>query len=66
MGQVYRAEDTELRRQVAIKVLPPEVADSPERLELVDSGHLPPVEIRNPIISDFLDETLDPVDRGTR
>jgi hypothetical protein len=38
---------------------------APKRLELVDSGHLPPVEIRNPIISDFLDETLGPVDRGT-
>lgn len=34
MGEVYRARDTHLRREVAIKVLPAEVASSPERLAL--------------------------------
>ena len=33
MGEVYRAEDTRLRREVAIKVLPAGFADDPERLE---------------------------------
>ena len=32
MGEVYRATDTNLKRQVAIKVLPASVAADPERL----------------------------------
>jgi serine/threonine protein kinase len=32
MGEVYRAEDTNLDRQITMKVLPDVLAENPERL----------------------------------
>ena len=32
MGEVYRGRDSRLRREVAIKILPAEIADDPDRL----------------------------------
>ena len=36
MGEVYRARDTRLRRDVALKLLPPEVTREPGRLARFD------------------------------
>ena len=35
----------------------------PKQVERTNSGHLPPLEIRTPIINEFLNETLGPVIR---
>jgi len=41
MGEVYRAEDTNLSREVAIKVLPEQFTQDPQRLARAHGGVTP-------------------------
>ena len=38
MGEVFKAEDTKLAREVALKLLPPESVADPERLQRFKAG----------------------------
>ena len=50
MGEVYRARDPRLGRDVAIKVLPVDVASDPERLAAVRAGGARPAALNHPNI----------------
>ena len=50
MGAVYRAFDKKLRRDVAIKVLPAELASNPERLERFKREALAVASLNHPNI----------------
>jgi Tol biopolymer transport system component len=50
MGAVYRAYDPRLRREVAIKVLPPEVSRDPDRLQRFEREALAVARLAHPNI----------------
>jgi serine/threonine protein kinase len=74
MGEVYRAKDTQLERDVAVKVLPEAVSQHPDRLArfereakaVANLSHPNILEIhdfgRDGDILDWLDTYLGPVD----
>jgi serine/threonine protein kinase/tetratricopeptide (TPR) repeat protein len=55
MGEVYRARDSELERDVAIKVLPVEVAQSPDRLARFEKEAKAVARLSHPNILDIHD-----------
>jgi serine/threonine protein kinase len=55
MGEVYRAHDSRLGRDVAIKILPPDVADDPERLRRFESEARAAAALNHPNILSVYD-----------
>src|SRR5262245_51894147 len=62
MGEVYRAHDPRLKRDIAIKVLPDEVASSPDRLARFEREATTVAGLNHPIVTLFSIEEID----GTR
>jgi serine/threonine protein kinase len=50
MGEVYRARDTRLNRDVAIKVLPDALAQDPDRMVIGQIGS-PRIDLMSPALS---------------
>jgi serine/threonine protein kinase len=59
LGEVYRARDTRLGRTVAVKVLPAELADDPERLAALVKLVKPLAELSHPSIAMLFDSGQD-------
>ncbi len=55
MGEVFRAQDTVLGREVAVKVLLPEVADDPDRFERFEREARAVATLKHPNILDIYD-----------
>jgi serine/threonine protein kinase/tetratricopeptide (TPR) repeat protein len=67
MGEVYLAEDTKLDRQIALKVLPPELAADPERLERFEREAKALAALDHPgIVTVFSVESAVPTDDASR
>jgi serine/threonine protein kinase len=60
MGEVYRARDTRLRREVAIKILPAEVSADPGRLARFERESLVLASLNHPHIATIYE--VEPVD----
>ena len=50
MGEVFRARDSRLKREVAIKVLPPAVSSDPDRLRRFEQEALATAALNHPNI----------------
>jgi len=58
MGEVYRALDTKLKREVAIKVLPPQFAEQPERLARFEQEAVLLASLNHPHVAATLADRL--------
>ena len=63
---VYRARDSKLKRDVAIKTLPRDVASDPERLARLDRLHVEAEQLFESILTRRLDKTAGMRAAGTR
>ncbi len=64
MGEVYRAEDTNLSREVAIKVLPEEFTQDPQRLARFEREAKLLASLNHPNIATILDDQGRPNDNS--
>src|SRR4051794_29666806 len=63
MGEVYEARDTKLNRSVAIKLLPPELNENPDRLRRFEQEALSVAALNHPNIAHIYEIDSD---NGTR